>query len=130
MLRNNRERIKIKQYFIFIATKKEKKKFSLKELKRGKKSEDLFCTSCVRSDRCASWEHWPTTDKDRLTKPNSHPSSNDSTQHVYGPVFIKKNPTEQKKNKFKFQSEIINRPVHLLVIDLLNAEKKKEKKSI
>jgi hypothetical protein len=117
MLRNNRERIKIKQYFIFIATKKEKKKFSLKELKRGKKSEDLFCTSCVRSDRCASWEHWPTTDKDRLTKPNSHPSSNDSTQHVYGPVFIKNPQPNKKKTNSSFKAKLlIDRFIFLLLI--------------
>jgi hypothetical protein len=40
------------------------------------------------------------TDKDRLNKPNSHPSFNDSTQNVYGAVFIKKHPAPHKKFKF------------------------------
>jgi hypothetical protein len=50
MLRNNRERIKIKQYFIFIATKKEKMKFSLKELKRGEKKR-RFVLHLLRAKR-------------------------------------------------------------------------------
>lgn len=60
-----------------------------------KKKEYLFaCEETVAP------VHWPMTDKDRLTKPNSHPSFNDSTQNVYGAVFIKKHPAPHKKFKF------------------------------
>jgi hypothetical protein len=50
MLRNNRERIKIKQYFIFIATKKENKEVLFKRVKEGEKKR-RFVLHLLRAKR-------------------------------------------------------------------------------